>query len=87
MQQQFTIRRAEAGDAAALLEIYRPFITDTVLTFEYDVPESDTYLPADSYFDEFYLVEKGDLGGQRKTVTIKIGNKVVYTESFDENIL
>ena len=58
-----------------------------VITFEYDVPESDTYLPADSYFDEFYLVEKGDLGGQRKTVTIKIGTQVVYTESFDENIL
>ena len=38
MQQQFTIRRAAAEDAAALLEIYQPYITDTVITFEYEVP-------------------------------------------------
>lgn len=38
MEQQFVIRQAAAQDAAALLEIYRPFITDTVVTFEYEVP-------------------------------------------------
>ena len=38
MQQQFTIRRAAAEDAAALLAIYQPYITDTVITFEYEVP-------------------------------------------------
>ena len=32
------IRRAEPADAAALLEIYRPYVTDTAVTFEYDVP-------------------------------------------------
>ena len=38
MKEPFTIRQAAAQDAAALLEIYRPFITDTVVTFEYEVP-------------------------------------------------
>lgn len=38
MEGQISIRRAGAQDAAALLDIYKPFITDTVVTFEYDVP-------------------------------------------------
>ncbi|TDT30874.1 GNAT family N-acetyltransferase [Naumannella halotolerans] len=32
------IRVAEAADAAACREIYAPYVTDTVITFEYDVP-------------------------------------------------
>lgn len=62
MQQQFTIRRAEAGDAAALLEIYRPFITDTVVTFEYDVPTADEFAGriTDTLTDFPYLVCEGD---------------------------
>lgn len=62
MQQQFTIRRAEAGDAAALLEIYRPFITDTVVTFEYDVPTADEFAGriTDTLADFPYLVCERD---------------------------
>lgn len=62
MQQQFTIRRAEAGDAAALLEIYRPFITDTVVTFEYDVPTADEFAGriTDTLTDFPYLVCEQD---------------------------
>ena len=41
MEQQFVIRQAAAQDAAALLEIYRPFITDTLAFFPYLVCERD----------------------------------------------
>jgi len=32
------IRDAKVEDAAALLEIYAPYVTDTAVTFEYEVP-------------------------------------------------
>ena len=32
------IRSAEVADAEALLAIYRPYVEDTAVTFEYDVP-------------------------------------------------
>ena len=32
------IRFAKAADAERILEIYAPYITDTVISFEYDVP-------------------------------------------------
>ena len=32
------IRLATTADSASILEIYTPFITDTVITFEYEVP-------------------------------------------------
>ena len=41
MEQHFVIRRAAVGDAAALLDIYAPYIKDTVITFEYDVPTAE----------------------------------------------
>ena len=37
---KFTIRRAAEADAEKLLEIYKPYITDTAITFEYDVPSA-----------------------------------------------
>lgn len=33
-----TIRMASPADAAAMLEIYAPYVLDTAITFEYDVP-------------------------------------------------
>ena len=32
------VRPATAADAAACVEIYRPYVLDTVITFETDVP-------------------------------------------------
>ena len=32
------IRFAKTADAERILEIYAPYITDTVISFEYDVP-------------------------------------------------
>ena len=33
-----SIREASRGDVSRLLEIYRPYVTDTTITFEYEVP-------------------------------------------------
>ena len=35
---EYAIRRAKAEDAQALLTIYAPYVTDTPVTFEYEVP-------------------------------------------------
>ena len=38
MNETYIVRLAEEKDYAAILEIYAPFITDTAITFEIDVP-------------------------------------------------
>lgn len=62
MEGQFAIRRAAVGDAAALLDIYQPFITDTVITFEYDVPAAEEFAAriTDTLTDFPYLVCERD---------------------------
>lgn len=37
------IRIAREEDAAGLLEIYRPYVTDTAITFEYEVPSAEEF--------------------------------------------
>ena len=37
------IRTAEVEDAERLLEIYAPYVTDTAITFEYEVPTVDEF--------------------------------------------
>lgn len=37
------IRKATPDDAQALLDIYAPYVTDTAITFEYDVPSVDEF--------------------------------------------
>lgn len=39
MAKNMVIRTATQEDAAQLLEIYAPYVTDTAITFEYDVPD------------------------------------------------
>ena len=43
MANEVTLRVATVDDAAALLNIYAPYVTDTAITFEYDVPELDDF--------------------------------------------
>ncbi len=43
MEEHFTIREAAGSDAAALLDIYAPYIRDTAITFEYDVPTAEEF--------------------------------------------
>ena len=37
------IRHVTANDADKLLEIYAPYVTETAITFEYDVPTADEF--------------------------------------------
>ncbi len=37
------IRAVTPDDAAALLEIYAPYVTDTAISFEYEVPSEDEF--------------------------------------------
>lgn len=37
------IRVAEIEDAASLVEIYRPYVEKTAITFEYEVPTVEEY--------------------------------------------
>ena len=38
MGKELSIRTASAEDAAGLLEIYRPYVEHTAITFEYEIP-------------------------------------------------
>jgi len=38
-----SIRLATAEDVPAILDIYAPFVRDTVISFEYDVPDIDAF--------------------------------------------
>lgn len=39
----YAIRAARPEDAAALLDIYAPYVTDTAITFEYDIPTPEEF--------------------------------------------
>ena len=39
----FTVRPVTAQDSDEILTVYEPYITDTVLTFEYDVPSKEAF--------------------------------------------
>lgn len=38
-----TVREASLDDASRILEIYAPYITDTVISFEYEIPDIDAF--------------------------------------------
>ena len=42
-EKNILIRTASPKDAGALLDIYRPYVTDTCITFETDVPAPDEF--------------------------------------------
>lgn len=41
--EELTIRTATEKDAAALLDIYRPYVERTAITFEYEVPTLEEF--------------------------------------------
>lgn len=43
MDDKIQIRTASTDDAATLLEIYRPYVEKTAITFEYDVPSLEEF--------------------------------------------
>lgn len=40
---EFTIRRAAVSDAEAIRRIYEPYVVNTAVTFEYDVPTAEEF--------------------------------------------
>ncbi len=44
MDDKLTIRLISLEDAVEVLEIYEPYVTDTAITFEYEVPTRDEFL-------------------------------------------
>ena len=40
---QILLRTARLSDAARLVEIYAPYVTDTAITFEYEVPSVEEF--------------------------------------------
>lgn len=61
-KQLFTIRVAEPSDAAEILGIYAPYVTDTAVTFEYTVPAcSEMENRISQVLDRYpYLVAESD---------------------------
>jgi phosphinothricin acetyltransferase len=43
VENNFAIRLIKENDAAAILDIYKPYVLNTAITFEYDVPTIDEY--------------------------------------------
>jgi Sortase and related acyltransferases len=43
MNTDLIIRTAEEGDAQSLIEIYAPYVKETAITFEYDVPSVEEF--------------------------------------------
>ena len=41
--EEIKIRRASVNDAAQILDVYRPYVEHTAITFEYDVPELEEF--------------------------------------------
>lgn len=57
------LRAAAPDDAAALLAIYAPYVTDTAITFEYEVPSVDEFRARIKHTLERYPYIVAELGG------------------------
>lgn len=57
------------------------------ITFEYDTSTSDITLPAEAYCQNFYLIDRTIFNDKCQTITFKIGNKVIQTEDYMEDVL
>ena len=40
---ELTVREASEKDVPRLLEIYGPYVTDTVISFEYEIPSREDF--------------------------------------------
>ena len=54
MDNKFTIRLITEADAGEVLEIYKPYVQDTIISFEYEVPALEEFLQRiKSYTSEY----------------------------------
>lgn len=44
MQKEYSVRLINESDAPAVLDIYRPFVLNTIISFEYEVPSLDEFI-------------------------------------------
>ncbi len=44
MKGKYSIRLIKESDAQAVLDIYKPYVLDTIISFEYEVPTLDEYV-------------------------------------------
>lgn len=61
--EEITLRVARPEDAKALLTIYAPYVRDTAITFEYDVPSVEEFAGRIAHTLEFYpylVAQKGE---------------------------
>lgn len=56
------LREASVNDANGILQIYSPYVRETVITFEYDVPTTETMQERIRQYSQlgFYVFEKDD---------------------------
>ena len=65
------IREAEIADAQALLAIYEPYVLDTAITFEYDVPSTEEFADRIRHTKEQYPYLVLEDGGRAVGYTAK----------------
>ncbi len=58
------IRKAQAGDAAALLAIYAPYVKETAISFEYEVPTLDEFAQRMQKIQKMYPYLVAELDGK-----------------------
>lgn len=62
MEQKITIRVATPDDAPALLELYAPYVTQTAITFEYEVPTVEEFRSRIAHTLESYPYLVAEMG-------------------------
>lgn len=64
MKSEVKLRVATVSDAAELLKIYTPYVTDTAITFEYDVPTLEDFEGRIAHTLEKYPYFVAELNGE-----------------------
>lgn len=64
MKSEVKLRAATVSDAAELLKIYAPYVTDTAITFEYDVPTLEDFKERIAHTLEKYPYFVAELNGE-----------------------
>lgn len=64
MRSEVKLRVATVSDAAELLKIYAPYVTDTAITFEYDVPTLEDFEGRIAHTLEKYPYFVAELNGE-----------------------
>lgn len=64
MKDSITIRMAQIADAGELLEIYRPYVEHTAISFEYDVPTEEEFAGRIEKTQEMYPYLVAEMDGE-----------------------